>query len=242
MPDCTRLMDALAATWPPASADDAAAPGWRLRDGAGGGKRVSAAVSLGGTDFKTAEAAMRARGLRPMIQLTDDALDAALAGAGWAEVDPTVLMVGDAAALADIALPKGVRWAFVRARVALIDEVWEAGGIGPARRAVMARAPAPKITVMARTDLAVAGVGFVAVDRDVAMLHAVEVRADMRRRGAGRAVLAGAARFAQDAGARWLGLAVTEANAGARALYRAAGMTETGRYRYREAPPEGEPR
>ena len=38
---------------------------------------------------------------------------------------------------------------------------------------------------MARTDLAVAGCGFVALHGGTAMLHAVEVRADRRREGGG---------------------------------------------------------
>jgi ribosomal protein S18 acetylase RimI-like enzyme len=44
-----------------------------------------------------------------------------------------------------------------------------------------------------------------------------------------------AARFALDQGAAWLALAVTEANAAARALYEAAGMETVARYGYRQA-------
>ena len=46
-PDETRLLAALEATWPPAAIDETSAPGWRLRDGAGAGKRVDSARSLG---------------------------------------------------------------------------------------------------------------------------------------------------------------------------------------------------
>ena len=53
-PDETRLLAALEATWPPAAIDETSAPGWRLRDGAGAGKRVDSARSLGSSDFEAA--------------------------------------------------------------------------------------------------------------------------------------------------------------------------------------------
>jgi ribosomal protein S18 acetylase RimI-like enzyme len=59
------------------------------------------------------------------------------------------------------------------------------------------------------------------------------VRPELRREGAGRALLAGAAQIALDHGAPTLALAVTEANEGARALYEGARMTEATRYHYR---------
>ncbi len=237
-PDETRLLAVLEATWPSASVDETAVPGWRLRDGAGGGKRVSSAVSLGGRNFEAVAEAMRARGERPLIQVpgSDEALDRALEEAGWEIVDPTVLMVGRSDALAALPLPKQAKNVHVRARLVLLDEIWEAGGVDAARRAVMARCPLPHVTVLSRTDEAVAGVAWVAVDGDVGMVHAIEVRAEHRRQGSGRSALAGAARFAAEQGAPWLALAVTEANAPARAMYEAAGMETVARYRYRRAP------
>lgn len=237
-PDEARLIAALEATWPPVAVDDAAAPGWRLREGAGGGRRVSAASSLGSADFEACAQAMRARGAAPSIRVreSEGALDAALAAAGWRAADPTLFLVGEAAPLAALSVPKGVKFALGRCRLALLDGIWEAEGVGASRRAVMARAPDPKATVMARTDTATAGVAFTAVHHDVGMLHAVAVRPELRRQGAGMVTVVGAARFALDNGARWLALAVTEANAGARAMYEKAGMTAAGGYRYREAP------
>ena len=89
------------------------------------------------------------------------------------------------------------------------------------------------------TDDIVGGLSYVAVDGDVAMIHAVEVRPEARRRGVARAGLSAAARFAAENGAQWLALAVTEANAPARALYHSAGMENVGRYHYRLAPEQG---
>ena len=243
-PDEARLIAAVERTWPPVAVDDSAAPGWRLREGAGGGRRVSCASSLGGEDFEAAAAAMRAHGARPCIRAArgEAELAARLEAADWVRIDPTVLMVGEAARLVLVDLPKGVKFSLGRIRLALLDEIWEGGAVTPARRAVMARAPEPKATIMARTDAATAGVGFVCADGEVAMLHAVVVREALRRQGAGTAALAGAARFALDVGAQWVGLAVTEANAAARALYGKAGMTEVGGYAYWEPAEEGERR
>lgn len=236
-PDEARLLAALEATWPPASIDTETAPGWKLRDGAGGGKRVSSAVSLGSRDLKAAAAAMRARGQRPLIQVpaSDPELDRLLSEAGWAQLDPTFLMVGRAADLAGLDGDRRIKSVHARARLVLVDEIWEQGGVHAARRAVMDRCPLPKVTVLARSETAVTGVAFVAADGDVAMLHAMQVRADMRRQGSGRSTLAGAARFALDQGAEWLALAVTEDNPAARALYEGAGMETVSRYGYRQA-------
>jgi ribosomal protein S18 acetylase RimI-like enzyme len=54
-------------------------------------------------------------------------------------------------------------------------------------------------------------------------------------------LLEAAARFAAAHGADTLALAVAEANAPARALYRRLGMTEAGGYHYRIAPDTGWP-
>lgn len=235
-PDEARLMQALEATWPPASVDETSVPGWRLRDGAGGGKRVSAAFSLGSMDIEAVAAAMRAKGERPLVQVPGSAqgLDTQLAAAGWSVVDPTLLMIAEAAPLSKLDLGKHVRAVQVRARLALLNEIWDEGGIGPERRAVMARCKGPHAQIMVRSDDRVTGVAHAAADGDVAMLHAVEVRASHRRQGAGRGALVGAARFALENGCRWLALAVTEGNAGARALYDGAGMATVARYHYRQ--------
>lgn len=241
-PGSDALNAALEATWPPLSFDDDAAPGWRLRDGGGGGSRVSAATALrADADPAAAEAAMRARGARPLFRIREGeaALDAALAARGYEIMDPTLFYAGPAAEIAEVRPPKGVRTVQVRARLALLDEIWDAGGIGPARRAVMARAPEPKAVLMARTDMTVAGCAFVAVSDGVAMIHAIEIRDIARRQGGGRGVLSGAARFALEQGAETLALAVTEANAPARALYDRMGMVEAGGYHYRVAPERG---
>jgi len=56
----------------------------------------------------------------------------------------------------------------------------------------------------------------------------------MRRQGCAINILRAAACWAQDHGADTLSLAVTQANAGARALYASLGMEGVEQYHYRE--------
>lgn len=239
-PDPDRLMAAVDATWPPAEVRQA--DGWTLRRGAGGGKRVSAASVADPEapvpDIDLANEVMRGWGQAPLYRLMPDGrsvegeLDAALEQRGYSIVDPVVVYLARAGELSD-GRDETARVVRLSTRLALADEIWRAGGIGPARRAVMRRAAGPKTVMMARVADRAVGVAFVACDRDVAMIHAIEVLAGARRQGAGEVLLRGAASFAAEAGAHWLALAVTEANAAARALYQKLGMTEAGRYHYR---------
>ncbi len=101
----------------------------------------------------------------------------------------------------------------------------------------MDRAQVPKAAFLARIDNRAAGVAFAALHGPPAMLHALEVLPDFRRKGVGRLVLTGIAHWAQGQGAQTLALAVTEANTPARALYERLGMQDAGGYHYREASP-----
>ena len=230
-----RLFEALDATWTPAEAVER--DRWRLRRGLDGGKRVSAASALDpGADIAGAEAAMRDWNQRPLFQLTpkESALDAAQDARGYAVVDPVFIYAAPVESLlidgSEVAkILRGDR------RIALVEEIWTQGGIGPGRFAVMDRVNGPKSFILARLGDRPGAVGFVAVDGDVAMVHAIETLPHQRRKGAARLLMAGAARFAHEAGAVTLALAVTEANEPANALYRALGMTVAGRYHYRQA-------
>ena len=242
LPPPARLIAAVDATWPPAQTCHRA--GWVLRRGAGGGQRVSAASPLApghAPDIATAEAAMRAWGQVPLFRLAEgeEAVDAALAAAGYAVHDPVVLYAAPVARLTD-ARDETARIIRVSTPLALAADIWAAGGIGPERRAVMARAAGARIALLARLGDRAAGCAFTACDGPVAMLHAMEVLAGFRRAGAGRQLLHGAANWAAEQGTEVLALAVTEANAPARALYEAAGMTVAARYHYRRLP-EGSP-
>ena len=229
-PDPVRLMRAIDATWPAARFVETG--GWMLRDGAGGGKRVSAATGAG--EIAVAEAGMAGMGQDPLFSLREEQadLDAALAARGYRVVDPTVLYACPVPALADgrDETAKVIRCAAPLRRV---DEIWQAGGIGPARRAVMARVAGASRVLMARAGDRPAGCAFVACDGALAMVHAIEVLDAFRRQGVGERLLRGAASFAAEHGAAWMTLAVTEANAPANSLYQKLGMARAGGYHYR---------
>jgi GNAT superfamily N-acetyltransferase len=228
---------ALEATWPPASVRDAGP--FRLREGRGGGQRVSAATACGPwapPDVDAAEAAMRALSQSPIFRLAeaDATLDAELARRGYAISDPTVFYAAPLD-LFDPAPPPMTgfaHWPPLR----IVCRIWAEGGIGPARQAVMDRVTGPRTALLARTADRPSGAAFVACHDAVTMLHAVEVVPDLRRRGSGGDLVRHAAAWAALQGARHLTLAVTEANMPARALYARLGMTEAGRYHYRVAP------
>jgi N-acetylglutamate synthase len=221
----------MAATWPAARAWQVG--GFVLRDGAGGGKRVSAATPIAaGADFELAEADMIARGQVPLFQLRPEHTDlhAALATRGYRVFDPTLIYVAPIESLAQQA--PAVSLFDIWPPLAIMAEIWAAGGIGQERLAVMARAPEPRTGLVARIEDRAAGAAFCAVVDQIAMIHAVEVAPAFRRRGLGQIMLRGAAHWAQPQGAVWLGLAVTEGNAPARALYERAGMRPVTRYHY----------
>lgn len=228
------LAAVMEATWP-------AARVWRLgpfalRDGAGGGKRVSAATveeAWTPAELGVAEAAMRAQGEPALflIRQGDAVLDQALAARGYAIVDPVVAYALPAA---DLAPPPGMTSFPHWPPLAIARDLWAAGGIGPARLAVMERVAGPKAAILARLADRPVGVAFVALQGRIAMLHALEIAPAARRQGAARHLVQAAAHWAQEQGADTVSLVVTEANAPARALYASLGMRDVGRYHYRQ--------
>ncbi len=229
-----RLLAAMAATWPPA-ATERSGP-WLLRDGRGGGNRVSAATAeaaVVAADVEALEALCRDRDTPPLVMVRADevGLDALLDRAGWSVVDPVVLYVAPVEALAGPLPPASAFCAWPP--LAIMRAIWAEGGIGPERLAVMARAPQPRAALVVRANDRAAGAAFVAVSDGIAMVHAVEVRhrdrragartpADARGGGVGRAARRRPSRPRGHRGKR----------AGPRTLPRAR-MTEAARYHYR---------
>lgn len=227
---------AAAATWP-AAASHRKGP-WLIREGQGGGKRVCATTLQGrfrAADLQAAEAAMAALGQDRlfMIRQGDEALDAALARRGYRVVDPVVIQ---AAPCGELARPKPdpmaafAHWPPLQS----VSEIWADGDIGPARLAVMGRAPDPKTAILGRASDRAAGVAFVAIAGNIATLHALEVRPALRRQGTAVNILRKAAGWAQDHGAAWFSVLVTRANEPANDLYASLGMSIVGQYHYRQ--------
>ncbi|PIE10810.1 MAG: GNAT family N-acetyltransferase [Rhodobacterales bacterium] len=226
------LTAALQATWPAASTRQVGPV--TIREGKGGGARVSAATApdaMSHDALVAAEDAMRALGQVPIWQVTPGPLDDQLAQAGYAIRDRTVFMtapVDDVAAM-ELKLMSAFR---TFPPIAVQRDIWAEGGIGPERLAVMDRACSPKISLLGRVEDRPMGAAFAAIHDGIAMIHAVEVLDQARGKGLGRNLMIGAARWAQEQGAQTLALLVTEANP-ARRLYERMGFETRPGYHYR---------
>lgn len=236
-PDAATLYDVCEGTWPPARAWNEGV--WTLRDGAGGGKRVSAATALGDVtdgDIPDAEAGMRAMGQRPlfMIREGDDALDAMLEARGYVLIDEVQLYVAPVGLLTDVPIPR-VTCFSIWEPLAIMQEIWATDGVGPARLAVMERAKT-KTGILARWNEKPAGVAFAAVHEGVAMVHAVVTLTHQRKQGVAQWMMRAAAFWAQGHGATHISVLCVTENKPANALYTKLGFTRVGTYHYRQHP------
>lgn len=222
------------ATWPPAAMQTVGP--WTIRDGQGGGKRVSAATAqqpVTSDKLTLAEDAMQALGQPSlfMIRRGDNALDAMLDDAGYRVIDPVNIY---AAPLADLSTPPPHATTFtIWEPLAIQLDMWAAGGIGTERINVMRRVNGPKTSVFARDGQRPAATAFAAIHDGTAMVHALEVTPSCRRRGMGRHVMQKAAIWARDHGASHVAALCTQDNTGANALYASLGMALVGQYHYR---------
>ena len=229
------LSAAFEATWPPA--ETAQAGGFAVGRGMGGGGRVGSARRVGDdwspSDIEAAVEIQRGWDQSPQFRVPDEDRDLAVAleQLGFQRHTPTVTLVAPVAALTDQAVPPVTSFA-VWPPMAIQRDIWSAGGIGPARQAVMMRAPDPRAALLGRVKDRAAGAGFVAVHGDVAMVHGLVVLPDWRRLGLAGWMMRKAAFWAADQGAARLALAVSRGNTAAVALYAGLGMTEAGGYAY----------
>ena len=223
------------ATWPPA--DRTSAGPWMLRNGAGGGKRVSAATAEGDwtdDDLAAAESAMRMLGDDAlfMIREGEEALDFALDRRGYKIIDPVNLWVCPIDRLTDTPVPRVTAFA-IWEPLAIMRDIWEAGGVGPDRIAVMNRAEVPKTGLLGRISDKPAGTAYCAISDRIAMVHALEIAKPHRRKGMGVWLMRQAAHWARANGAEWMSVLCTQANDGANGLYASLGMQVVGQYHYR---------
>lgn len=228
------LFAAVDATWPAHAKTEL--DGWTLREGRGGGQRVSAASGQG--DIAKAEAAMLALGQDRLFMIRSDQtdLDAELADRGYQIKDPVDLLVGDAAAMSDGFSPK-LDAIFTTIPMPILAEIWAAGGIGPGRLNVMQRAICDKTYIMGRLDAHPAAVAYAGASHNICMAHAVEVLTGARRRGVAQRMMQAAAWWGLRQGADLFCVLATQANTGAQSLYRKMGMETVTQYHYRVLTP-----
>ena len=167
-----------------------------------------------------------------MIRGGDTELDAQLAAAGYTIKDPVWLYAAPVVTpMSEPLLP--VSTFRIWPPMQITSDIWGEGGIGSERLAVMDRADCTKTTLLGRIDDAPAAAAFVGLHNGIAMLHALEVRPQHRRKSMGARITRAAAFWAAEQGAKTLSLLVTQANAGANALYQSLGMQRVGAYHYR---------
>ncbi|SMX39983.1 GNAT family N-acetyltransferase [Octadecabacter ascidiaceicola] len=232
------LTSLIEATWPAKSLRKV--DGWTIREGAGGGSRVSAATASVGAhleSYEIAAEAMQALGQTPlfMIRAGEDELDALLEHDGYVIKDPVTYYTAPTNLLAT-KRPPPVTCFQVWPPLAAQAEIWAEGGINDARLTVMHRVTGAKTTILGRQNDTPAGTAFAAIHNGTAMVHAIETATAFRRQGLGRHMLTALSFWAKEQGAETVALLVTRANVGANALYASLGMTPVGGYHYRIKP------
>ena len=231
-----QIFDAIDATWAPYATtrlDD-----WLVREGRGGGSRVSSASFAGmaskDADIDVVEKAQSALSQPSQVMLRpgQPELDARLEARGYQVVTPVRILCAPTSVLsADSEL--GTTVVPSDKILASQKDLWAQGGIGPARIAIMNRVRETKTALLARRGHDLAGVAFIALHRNLAMLHALDVPMQLRRQGMGRKITAAAADWARMNGADHLALLVVRDNLAANRLYEGMGMTEIASYHYR---------
>lgn len=235
-PDIHQLYDVSEATWPPARSWQEGP--WICRDGAAGGKRVSAASALGPVsddDIDLAANAMTGNGQTPLFQIREgeEKLDALLEARGYRRFDESILYTIPIDTLMDKPIPRVTAFT-IWEPLAIMAEIWAAGGVDPARLEVMGRAKV-KTGILTRWNEKPAAVGFAAVHKGICMVHAVEVAPPHRQQGVAQWIMRAAAFWGHEKGAAHLSVICVADNLPGNALYHRLGFKEVGRYHYRIA-------
>lgn len=235
LPDVQKLYEVTEATWPAFAQYEAG--GFVIREGRGGGKRVCAATAEADfleLEIDRAEHEMAGLGQAPLFMLRDgeNELDQRLQERGYEVIDPVNLYAIAAEALATEEPPRTVAipaWEPLK----IMEEIWAAGGIGPARIDVMKRACSPKTGLVSRFNDQPAGASFMAMHQGISMLHSLEILPEHRRHGLGRWVMRRAGFWTLAQGGHTVSVLCTQANDAANALYQNLGMSLIGTYHYR---------
>ncbi len=207
---------------------------WLIREGAGGGQRVSATTLLSGAQgyqISTAVKKMVSLGQTPlfMIRNTDAKLDAELHGLNYDIVDPVVILIAKTKELLRTAPNQVQAVQTIDTPNENVKNIWASGGINQGRLNVMARVKAPK-TIINTGEM---GVAFAAAFNGVAMVHAVEVASSHRRKGVANALMYKAFQWAKEQNCMWVSVLTVRENIPARTLYENLGMVEAAAYHYR---------
>ena len=229
------IFEAIDVTWPAEKFLEI--PKWKLRRSAKGGKRVSAATSIGApdiSDIKLAENKMVQwhQDKLFMIKKNEILLDEALSASGYRVIDPTnIWSISSKNLSIQKTLP--VKAFTIFPPLAIQRELWRANHIPPSRIEIMDRVKTHKTTIFGRINARPAASAFVAVSNKFAMVHALVVDKKCRRQGMGKFVMQKVGSWAYQMGAESVVALCTEKNCSANILYKSLGMQVIGKYHYR---------
>ena len=210
---------------------------WTLREGRGGGKRVSATTLDGFRELpnlKDAEQGMQALSQTPifMIREGEGDLDYLLATEGYEITGPSNIYM---APIEEFAKKEPPRLSVfdIWEPLQIQNDIWSNAGIGASRTAVMHRVKGPKTSFFLRWKNNPAGTAFIGIHNNIAMVHAMEILPQHRRKSVATLAMYQAAIWAKSFGAHTLSVICTKENLGANALYASLHMQLVGGYHYR---------
>ncbi|MEM1374480.1 MAG: GNAT family N-acetyltransferase [Pseudomonadota bacterium] len=229
------IAEAVWVTWPGEATVDGGA--FTLRRSGDDSRRSRAATAnraVSDAEIATAAQTMRSWGQPAMFWVPGDAPDfeAQLSALGCTSHDASWYYVAPVSMLAARTPPR-VSTFEIWEPLAIMADIFAATGTSRDRQGVMARAQCPKTTIFGRVDAKPAGVAYVGAHGPLAMVHALGVLPEHRRKGLAAHMMAQTAIWAAGQGCTQIGLAVGQANAAACALYASLGMEAVGHYHYR---------
>lgn len=236
--DVARLQNLCADAWP--ALVDRPLGAWRLRAAGGFSGRANAAVAIGDPGVGTAAALSIVHGFAEEHDIAPRVL--APVGSPWSRAVRAEGWVPDAGYEPGPEVSTQVAACEALASDALLDVADEPGDDWWARALGSSPTPA-QLHVLASGGGRIAHLGFgrtgdlsgvvrLAVVGDHLHVARLDVAPSARRRGTGTALVAGAARWGLERGARWLVLQVSTANPAGLAFWASLGATEHHRYHY----------
>lgn len=235
MPDLSDLYEVVDHTWP--AHRKISCGSWLIRQGCGGGKRVSAATSqdkIDVPDISIAEKAMLELGQVPlfMIRDGDKKLDQMLDDGAYKFVDPVNIYCVSCKSILQ-SIPPRLSAFDIWEPLEIQKDIWAHGGIDRNRVSIMERADCTKTSILMRWDNHPAGAAYIGIYNGIAMVHALEILPSQRRKGVGTIAMRHAAIWARAQNASYISVICTKENKAAIALYTSLKMHLVGGYHYR---------